>query len=278
MEKVCENCGDLFEGDRSTRRFCSDRCRAKFYRRYHLWNKGNKELLTKQCVVCGKEFQTYKTRKTTCSKECSEIRHNTTHPDKRDKEKRRIYDRNKYLRNHPGALTAEERREKQRKIRDEKETQRKAAQIARETEWARIRAEKEQKKQENIEYWLNYKAEHQCEVCGNKFIAYYPTTKYCSDKCRKAKQRPKKRYKGITIDSDISLFKLAERDHNQCQICGLFVNWNDYIKTDTATICGDMYPSIDHIRPISLGGLHSWDNVQLAHRGCNTRKCNRYIG
>jgi 5-methylcytosine-specific restriction endonuclease McrA len=40
-------------------------------------------------------------------------------------------------------------------------------------------------------------------------------------------------------------------------------------------ITGDSYPSIDHVRPISKGGSHTWDNVMLAHKGCNSKKGNR---
>ena len=287
MKYLCEVCSTEFESARHAK-YCPD-CRHEAYRVINRKKKISRGecldhgLLTKTCIICGKEFQTFKSRKITCSNECSKIRHNTTHPDKRDKEKRRIYDREKYLRKHPGALTAEERRKERRKVKIEREAQRKQAQAEREAEWAKIRAAKEKKKQQNIDYWLNYEAEHECVVCGKRYMAHYPTTKYCSNTCiRKAeKERTgtyKHRYKGITVDKDISLKKLAKRDHNQCQICGLFVNWNDFIKTDKTTICGDMYPSIDHITPISLGGLHSWCNVQLAHRGCNTKKNNKYIG
>lgn len=125
-----------------------------------------------------------------------------------------------------------------------------------------------------------------CIVCNNDFVKYNSRSKFCSTKCRrkyenqteKAKERRRKyahthrgRYEGITIDSDISLFKLAERDKQQCQICGLMVDWTDSPQ-------GDCYPSIDHIKPISMGGLHSWNNIQLAHRRCNYIKSNKYIG
>lgn len=32
------------------------------------------------------------------------------------------------------------------------------------------------------------------------------------------------------------------------------------------------HASIDHIIPVSRGGRHSWENVQLAHRRCNHLK------
>lgn len=34
-------------------------------------------------------------------------------------------------------------------------------------------------------------------------------------------------------------------------------------------------PSLDHIVPLSKGGTHTQDNIQLAHLGCNVRKGNR---
>ena len=50
----------------------------------------------------------------------------------------------------------------------------------------------------------------------------------------------------------------------------------DYEITDIGTmIAGDNYPSIDHIIPISKGGTHQWNNVQLAHRKCNRMKSNK---
>jgi hypothetical protein len=34
---------------------------------------------------------------------------------------------------------------------------------------------------------------------------------------------------------------------------------------------------VDHIRPISKGGLHAYSNVQLAHRSCNRSKAARLL-
>lgn len=119
-----------------------------------------------------------------------------------------------------------------------------------------------------------------CPACGKTFKTWKSRQTTCSKVCsdRIHNQNADRRYQGKIVDHDITLQKVAERDHNQCQICGLFVDWSDYIQKDTSKICGRMYPSIDHITPISLGGLHSWDNVQLAHRKCNSRKGNKYVG
>ena len=42
--------------------------------------------------------------------------------------------------------------------------------------------------------------------------------------------------------------------------------------------CGDRADSIDHVRPRSRGGLHTWDNVVAACRSCNSRKRDRLLG
>lgn len=120
----------------------------------------------------------------------------------------------------------------------------------------------------------------ECVICGKTFQTWRSRNNCCSPECRKEEdnrraQAHSKRYKGITIDKNINLKMLAKRDSNQCQICGLYVDWNDIYKTNGKTVCGDMYPSIDHIKPISMGGFHSWDNIQLAHRRCNMRKGNK---
>ena len=276
-EKVCRYCG--IELPKFKTRFCC----AEHGKKYNNLKDGScqsYEMVKKTCIVCGKEFETYKQSRVTCSDECSKI--NKYHRQYRSTEdykaKRAEYDRQKYLKKHPNARTREQIHAESVALKAKRKAESKARQAELEKQWAEARAEKEKKKQKNIDYWLNYEAEHICEECSEKFIAHYPTAKYCSNACQQKKFRKRRRYRGITIDSDISLFKLAERDHNQCQICGLFVNWDDFKETDTTIICGDMYPSIDHILPISKGGLHSWDNIQLAHRICNTRKGNRYIG
>lgn len=274
-EKVCRQCGVALPKNKT--RFCSNDCRTRFN---HIKSGAisHSEILERVCIICGKEFKTWKSRQFCCSTECSNYKSNHREYDAEKEHER-------YLKKHPEALTMEERNAQRRAAKEERLAlmapeieKRKQERVEREAEQARKRAEKEAQKKANIAYWLEYEAQHTCFECGKQFIAHYPTAKYCSDACRRKPYRVRDRYKGITIDKNITLRRLAQRDRNQCQICGLFVDWNDYVKSDKTVICGDMYPSIDHITPISLGGLHSWNNVQLAHRCCNTRKSNKYIG
>ena len=114
-----------------------------------------------------------------------------------------------------------------------------------------------------------------CELCGRPFLLGHGSQMYCSDRCRHRsinRRKDHRLHNGNTIDKDITLEKLYTRDAGVCYICGQTCDWQDFIVADGITICGDNYPSIEHVMPISKGGLHSWDNVKLACRRCNSLK------
>ena len=119
--------------------------------------------------------------------------------------------------------------------------------------------------------------ERTCPICGSTFHPDFRLHRVCcSHECSKKYQRwansdlhrhRAKRY-GVEYDNTISLAALFERDGGTCQICGGPCDWDDREWGD----CGPTYPSIDHIVPFAQGGEHTWDNVQLAHHLCNSRK------
>jgi len=133
--------------------------------------------------------------------------------------------------------------------------------------------EREAERKRKSEAWKN-RPYHECIVCGT--LTQNP--KYCCQSCRNkanwaAKEhRRRARMKTQMIDSDITVEGLFRRDKGVCAICGKRCDLEDYTVRDGIFIAGDWYPSVDHIKPISKGGLHSWGNVQLAHRRCNTLK------
>lgn len=271
-ENVCRQCG--IELPKFKTKFCSKICNRRWYS-IHVEEKCfDHGLLTKICPVCGEQFETQKSRQNCCSAECGDYYHNHR---PYDSEKERL----RYLKEHPEARSMEEIHaahlermailEEERKIRAIEHQKQ-------EQERAIIRAKKEEIKQANIAYWLEYNEVHECEDCGEKYIAHYPLAKYCETcKKRQSRDRYKKRYDEIRVDSNITLKRLARRDHQTCWICGLKVDWNDTRPGNNTVIVGDLYPSCDHIIPISKGGLHSWDNVALAHMKCNTWKSDNII-
>lgn len=56
----------------------------------------------------------------------------------------------------------------------------------------------------------------------------------------------------------------AERSQGCCCLCGQLV---DFSVRD-----GRLQPTLDHIVPQVRGGGHERENLQLAHKGCNSRK------
>lgn len=267
-EKTCRQCGQPLPKFKT--KFCSERC-SLIYNNVIL-DHGE---LTKTCPVCGKEFKTWRSQKITCSEACSKKRDQIKYA--LDPEKERKKDRERYRAKHPDAKTMEQIHEDHLARLKRIEAEKAIRQQEREKEWQKNREKKAKIKQQKRAYWQEYCKMHTCKVCGQMYVAYYPLSEYCSDKCRRKRFKVKKRYKGITVDKDITLKMLAKKDSDTCKICGFKVDWDDWIQKDGTIICGDYYPSIDHIRPISKGGMHSWDNVQLAHRKCNTLKNDKVI-
>lgn len=69
---------------------------------------------------------------------------------------------------------------------------------------------------------------------------------------------------GNWIDDKVR-FELYERDAWLCQLCDSPIDreahWND-----------NLAPSLDHVIPRSLGGLHDPSNLRTAHRSCNSAR------
>lgn len=145
------------------------------------------------------------------------------------------------------------------------------------TKRKRIALEKMRAK-ENIRYT------YVCAQCGEGFVSARRGVRYCSVMCRKRVGYKKKEItrrmrisKNGKTHWDISIDKLIKKDRGVCHICGDRVDKNDYKHISGAYIAGLRHPSIDHIMPLSKGGTHTWDNVKLAHMGCNALKNDREI-
>lgn len=149
------------------------------------------------------------------------------------------------------------RREAQEKVRIEREQ--KAAAIA----WSRY------------EKSIRQQTFAICKECSTLFIQTARKEAYCSDECRRRANNNHKdrRLKGVSQDASITLRKVYEKEAGVCYLCGGMCDWDDIeTREDGTMVAGDRYPSIDHVYPIGLGGSHTWDNVRLAHRWCNTMK------
>ena len=103
----------------------------------------------------------------------------------------------------------------------------------------------------------------QCKRCAKRAL-------------NKNKEIRRRKITKVMVDSDITLQKLYRRDKGICYLCGELCDWDDKEIRENVIICGNQYPSIDHVIPLAKGGLHSWDNIKLAHRMCNSLKGDDY--
>ena len=164
---------------------------------------------------------------------------------------------------------------KRREAEARRETRREAKAEALERKAQEARRRREQKIQELAD--AGQMEMTVCPVCG----AYTLRPKYCSDKCSGKAERKRHeltrehRIKAAMVDKDITVEGLYKRDNGICYLCGKPCRLDDYIIQDGQKQCGDWYPSIDHVVPLARGGAHSWDNVRLAHRICNSRKADK---
>lgn len=120
-----------------------------------------------------------------------------------------------------------------------------------------------------------------CRKCNSIFIPIRVNQCFCNKICERdfSHQRNdiiRKRLKKCVYVDNITLDELYERDKGICYLCGEYCDYSDYVMKNGKKCAKGNYPSRDHIVPISKGGLHSWNNVRLAHIKCNSQKGARY--
>ena len=242
----------------------------------------NSQEYTRTCVVCGKEFTTWLPQKKTCSEECKatwgkERDKGRKRDGKKDEERERERQHERWIKRRYGSEEAyqkyltereQEKRERERqKLIEEEEKE--LRRNKRKAEAEKRMAQREAQKEKNHRFGT-------CVVCGKGFETYNPKQKTCCRECgrkyfyaRKHNRIPENQI----VDNDITLEALYRRDSGVCYLCGTICDWNDR----DGLITFNNYPTVDHVTPISLGGLHAWNNVKLACFRCNTLKGNKII-
>lgn len=140
-------------------------------------------------------------------------------------------------------------------------------------------------KEENRKYYLNRKLKmleqevpKKCAECGNGFlkseVGFY---KFCSKQCKEdyarnvvCAKRNAQRGTGVrsVYEHGIHWEDVWAKGEGKCQDCG-----SECPKSLRGTV-EDLAPEVDHILPISLGGAHIAQNLQLLCHRCNNRKGN----
>ncbi len=113
-----------------------------------------------------------------------------------------------------------------------------------------------------------YQRYRQCDVCHR---TYEPINgrSCCSRQCKRIQIQQhhdvRRMSSLLTPEGRRARFAVLDRDNWVCQLCGeptdRKVRWPH-----------PLYPTIDHIIPVSKGGKHEESNLQCAHARCNVRK------
>jgi len=264
IQSTCQICGSPYTKRNGKSKYCSDVCKKEATKQRYTRNREKRIAQTREwrknhpnydqawrekhpnyardrhrkirgskvekraCIICGKEFETARPHKLTCSDECK-------------KERKKRYAQERGTRRPAGGYH---------------------------DAYIKRRYGSEENRQKHLEKTIRT---GKCIVCGAEYQTRNPAQKTCSKKCGKRLHYSRKTQripKNQIIDKDITLEALFRRDSGVCYLCGKPCDWND----KQENIVGPNYPSIDHVVPVSQGGLHSWSNVKLAHFACNAIK------
>ena len=281
--RVCGHCGTEFESVRRNQKYCSTECS-------HAASKTGRTVYTKTCLYCGKEFQTIHKDHKYCTSTCAARHAGDQHKGEYFCEycgKPRYSDhpnRNRFCSrecaNKAKRIVTQSRRAQFKKIHITTMTRscdycgsdfvaKNGANRFCCQECRRLGILEEQHAQNEA----NFIAEERvCPHCGKSFRTTLQAQdkQYCSEWCRNRAQHTRQKevrrqLMGQAFVEPVGLIKTYNAYKGYCAICGLPV-------PATTDPSNQWAATVDHITPLSRGGLHCRDNCQLAHRMCNSVK------
>lgn len=243
--KKCKNCKQTFTIDQ--------------FRSWKANRRGRTDIrVSPRCIECDREYDKGQTKRRDKEKvRLAGIKYRATDKGKKKaeeiKEKNRIYSRKVYFRKCKcGKVDVLKRKPERLGLCDNCKAK---------TNYDTIRATKQSTCLDCGVLFDGFKGVKRCDNCKKEHIK---KQKRKARKLRRAKERGARA--GVAFDP-IDVFK---RDKWKCKMCNCRVQKKDIYKDNAA--------DLDHIIPLSKGGLHVPSNVQTLCRACNSNKSNKLIG
>lgn len=128
-----------------------------------------------------------------------------------------------------------------------------------------------------------------CVVCGDRFKTPIKRRKYCEKQLCKSRGRPwtpagmlsshaaRSKYAQLRRaaqeagDRTLTTLTIYLKAGGICAACGITTQHPQTPRSERAEKRYD-WATLDHIKPLSQGGTHTWDNAQLLCLSCNSSK------
>lgn len=110
-----------------------------------------------------------------------------------------------------------------------------------------------------------------CPECGESFVTIYPVQRFCDRACsRRFRERPDNAPAGYNERRSHQLSRgrrraIFERDGWRCYLCSKAI---DRSLVWPHPLSG----SLDHVKPVAMGGEHDPGNLRATHFACNLEK------
>lgn len=113
-----------------------------------------------------------------------------------------------------------------------------------------------------------------CNICKNRMKSYNSSIRKRMKRCDISTKNREKKWESRWKNHDnISLRRLYKRDKGHCYICDSILPKPEkgYDKNS------DNAPQVDHYIPLAKCGEHSWSNVYLICKKCNSEKGDKLL-
>ena len=290
--KACEQCGAEFTSRQPNAKYCTSKCRD---RAKYLRTKNSPTPHTqKQCAGCDKTFTPHHPLAAYCTKKCQKTaearrRRQRKSPNRGTASNACAICNTTFTPNTPATKYCSSTCRKEAKRKSDREFMRKwRAENPEKNAERRKREDPELHKQRTYRWREQHpdqaKALAKAYRQANRKSEYERTRRWLEDPTNKERHRTRIKQWVVRNPDNVAAYKVRRA---QAELSGnatrelIAAKWA--ASSTTCILCGKqiddtikspepMSLTLEHLTPISRGGTHNLDNIDFAHRACNTKK------